>query len=239
MGTMFKKTPTESEFFEKGTLTPLEFELAGNQLISASPIWEWQTAVNKNLISKELTPEKQFLSATIYSNERLKDLIGEDSDMREEAADEDGFVQLKTAFDGIKGKGPAERLTPVIDEHGIEELDDSLHDSKSKENSESDDELEDGLDDSLDDIEEEKKPKKAPPAPKPTKSSTNRRTYKFSITYDFYYNTPRLWIQGTDSANKPLTEAEIYEDIMSDYKGKTVTMEKHPHLGRSTRGNGL
>lgn len=121
----------------------------------------------------------------------------------------------------------------MIDELGIEELDDSLNDDKPEEESESDDELEDGLDDSLDDIEEDKNPKKGPPAPKLSKSAKNRRTYKISITYDFYYNTPRLWIQGTDSTNKPLTEGEIYEDIMSDYKGKTVTMEKHPHLGRA------
>ena len=106
-----------------------------------------------------------------------------------------------------------------------------------KPESESEDDLEDGLDDSLDDIEETKPEKKVEePATIPkveSKSKGTRRTYKISITYDFYYNTPRLWIQGTDSKNKPLTEAEIYEDIMSDYKGKTVTMEKHPHLGRS------
>ena len=104
MGTAFKKTPTESQFFEKGTLTPLEFELAGDQLISASPIWEWKTAIKKSLISKDLTGEKQFLSATIYSNERLKDLVGDIGDLHAEATDEDGFVQLKSNFDAIEGK---------------------------------------------------------------------------------------------------------------------------------------
>ena len=115
---------------------------------------------------------------------------------------------------------------------GIEELDDSPNENKS-EDSESDDDLDDGLDDSLDDIDEEKKPQQKAPLSKPkAKMPGNRRTYKISITYDFYYNTPRLWIQGTDSNHSPLTEAQIYEDIMSDYKGKTVTMEKHPHLGK-------
>ena len=127
-------------------------------------------------------------------------------------------------------------LTKVLDENLIEELDDIPENKKAKsEDSGSEDELDDGLDDSLDDIEEDKKPilskKENKPKEKSKKSSGNRRTYRISITYDFYYNTPRLWIQGTDVNNKPLTEAEIYEDIMSDYKGKTVTMEKHPHLG--------
>ena len=91
------------------------------------------------------------------------------------------------------------------------------------------------MDDSLEEIEEDKKSEpEAPPkdvSNKTPKVKSNRRTYKISITYDFYYNTPRLWIQGTDDSNKPLTEADIYDDIMSDYKGKTVTMETHPHLG--------
>ena len=118
----------------------------------------------------------------------------------------------------------------------IDELDDGPETKQPQPQSESEDELDDGLDDSLDDIEEVKKPEKEQKSLnlklEKNKSPDHRRTYKISITYDFYYNTPRLWIQGTDSNNKPLSEGEIYEDIMSDYKGKTVTMEKHPHLGK-------
>lgn len=119
----------------------------------------------------------------------------------------------------------------MVDDNFFDELDDTPEAQKPQpQDSGSEDELEDGLDDSLDDIQEQKAQK--PEEKKKVESlPANRRTYKISITYDFYYNTPRLWIQGSDSKNKPLTEAEIYEDIMSDYKGKTVTMEKHPHLG--------
>ena len=108
--------------------------------------------------------------------------------------------------------------------------------------SDEDEELEDGLDDSsdeegLDDEIQETKPEPSKNAEskekKVTKGGSQRRTYRISITYDFYYNTPRMWIQGSNEKGLPLTEAEIYEDIMSDYKGKTVTMEKHPHLGRT------
>ena len=125
----------------------------------------------------------------------------------------------------------------VFDEKMIDELDDAKP-SKNQVSEPEDEDLEDGLDDSLDDLEEEKpvsiqeKEKTLDSSTKSKKESSQRRTYKISITYDFYYNTPRLWIQGTDADNKPLTEAEIYEDIMSDYKGKTVTMEKHPNIGK-------
>lgn len=128
------------------------------------------------------------------------------------------------------------------DDADMEGLDEDQLDEKIE--SDEDEELEDGLDDSLDEglddevaetkPEVEAKPKESKKSkPKPVSGSeSSKRTYRISITYDFYYNTPRMWIQGSTEEGVPLTEEEIYEDIMSDYKGKTVTMEKHPHLGR-------
>jgi ubiquitin-like-conjugating enzyme ATG3 len=57
------------------------------------------------------------------------------------------------------------------------------------------------------------------------------RTYNLSITYDFYYKTPRLWLIGYSESGQILTEKEIFEDIMADYANKTVTIESHPHSG--------
>ena len=57
------------------------------------------------------------------------------------------------------------------------------------------------------------------------------RTYDISITYDFYYQTPRLWLFGYNEKAGPLKKEEMFEDIMSDYANKTVTIESHPHLG--------
>lgn len=59
------------------------------------------------------------------------------------------------------------------------------------------------------------------------------RTYDLSITYDFYYQTPRLWLFGYNEKGTPLTKKEMFEDIMSDYANKTVTLESHPHQGIS------
>ncbi|UYV62890.1 ATG3 [Cordylochernes scorpioides] len=56
------------------------------------------------------------------------------------------------------------------------------------------------------------------------------RTYDLNITYDKYYQTPRLWIYGYDESRQPLTIEQMYEDISQDHAKKTVTMETHPHL---------
>uniref|UniRef100_A0A0B7A7M0 Ubiquitin-like-conjugating enzyme ATG3 n=1 Tax=Arion vulgaris TaxID=1028688 RepID=A0A0B7A7M0_9EUPU len=56
------------------------------------------------------------------------------------------------------------------------------------------------------------------------------RTYDLNITYDKYYQTPRLWLFGYDENRKPLTVEQMYEDFSQDHAKKTVTMEGHPNL---------
>jgi len=55
------------------------------------------------------------------------------------------------------------------------------------------------------------------------------RTYDISITYDKYYQVPRVWMIGRDEQDQPLTSTQMMEDVISDYANKTVTMEIHPH----------
>lgn len=55
------------------------------------------------------------------------------------------------------------------------------------------------------------------------------RTYDLSITYDKYYQTPRVWLFGYDETAAPLSADQLFEDIMQDYANRTVTMETHPH----------
>jgi ubiquitin-like-conjugating enzyme ATG3 len=54
------------------------------------------------------------------------------------------------------------------------------------------------------------------------------RYYDLSIVYDKYYCTPRLYLTGVDCEGQPLTNDQIFEDIMSTYLNKTVTIETHP-----------
>lgn len=61
-------------------------------------------------------------------------------------------------------------------------------------------------------------------------SVLHTRTYDLHITYDKYYQTPRLWVVGYDEQRKPLTVEQMYEDVSQDHAKKTVTMESHPHM---------
>jgi len=56
------------------------------------------------------------------------------------------------------------------------------------------------------------------------------RTYDLSITYDKYYQTPRVWLFGYSESGQPLTPDAVMEDVMQDYAQKTVTVDPHPHL---------
>jgi ubiquitin-like-conjugating enzyme ATG3 len=56
------------------------------------------------------------------------------------------------------------------------------------------------------------------------------RTYDLMITYDKFYQTPRLWLTGYDEQRRALSVDEMYEDFSADHANKTITMEAHPHL---------
>lgn len=56
------------------------------------------------------------------------------------------------------------------------------------------------------------------------------RKYDLSITYDYYHQTPRMWFVGYAADGRILTNNEMFEDIMSDYAKKTVTIEDHPRI---------
>ena len=59
-----------------------------------------------------------------------------------------------------------------------------------------------------------------------TDSTHSLRTYTLYITYTPYYRTPRLYLSGYDAAsNKPLPPMAMMDDIVGDYKDKTVTLE--------------
>lgn len=58
----------------------------------------------------------------------------------------------------------------------------------------------------------------------------NVRTYDLFITYDKYYQCPRLWLFGYDSNRKrPLSIEEVFEDVSEDHAKKTITLEPFPH----------
>ena len=68
-------------------------------------------------------------------------------------------------------------------------------------------------------------------AEEPESNFIPTRIYDLSVTYDTYYQTPRLWLSGFDESVNPLSPEQMFEDIMEDYAYKTVTVERHPCLG--------
>ena len=61
------------------------------------------------------------------------------------------------------------------------------------------------------------------------------RTYTLYITYTPYYRTPRLYLSGYASASIPLPPHQMLEDIVGDYKEKTVTLEDFPFFDTSVK----
>ncbi|CAI7837792.1 unnamed protein product, partial [Closterium sp. NIES-53] len=47
------------------------------------------------------------------------------------------------------------------------------------------------------------------------------RTYDLTITYDKYYQTPRIWLFGYDEERQPLAAEKVFEDVSQDHVKKT------------------
>jgi ubiquitin-like-conjugating enzyme ATG3 len=55
------------------------------------------------------------------------------------------------------------------------------------------------------------------------------RTYDLMLTYDKYYQTPRVWLVGYDEARAPLPAAALLADVAAEHARKTVTWDAFPH----------
>ncbi|GIX65522.1 autophagy-related protein 3 [Babesia caballi] len=59
-----------------------------------------------------------------------------------------------------------------------------------------------------------------------------QRLYDISITYDRYYETPRIWLVGFNAFGLALPQDEMLQDVPPAYAGKTVTIARHPYTGK-------
>jgi ubiquitin-like-conjugating enzyme ATG3 len=57
------------------------------------------------------------------------------------------------------------------------------------------------------------------------------RRYNVYLVYDAYYCTPRVYVSGYNANNQPLTREEMFQDVFSTNRDKTVTVDAHPVLG--------
>ncbi len=53
--------------------------------------------------------------------------------------------------------------------------------------------------------------------------------------YSTWYSTPRLYMSGYDPSGQPLAPHLMMEDIVGDYKDKTVTLEPFPFFANDVK----
>ncbi|WOL10203.1 autophagy-related protein [Canna indica] len=230
---------TVSAFKEKGVLSVSEFVLAGDNLVAKCPTWSWE-AGEPSKRKSYLPADKQYLITRNVPCLRRASSVEEEYDAaggefllaNEEDDDDDGWLATHGLPKGTKSsdeeglpsmesleisKGGAIRSIPSY--FGGEEEED-IPDMADYEDSESFVETDPATLQSTYIV-----------AKEPEDDNILRtRTYDISITYDKYYQTPRVWLTGYDESRMPLQPELVFEDVSQDHARKTVTIEDHPHL---------
>nr|CAG4641078.1 EOG090X0AKX [Eulimnadia texana] len=221
----------DSKFKETGLLTPEEFVKAGDHLVHHCPTWQWQTG-EESRIRDYLPRDKQFLvTKNVPCYKRCKQMEYTEVEQIIDENDEDGgwvdthpFSENEDNEDDgmMKIKEDKDQKT-TIEASAIG----SVETNEEEEAVYMDDFEESGMPDEDDQATLNVVPSKQPDS---EEEVVQTRTYDLYITYDKYYQTPRLWLFGYDEKRQPLTVEQMYEDFSQDHAKKTVTMEYHPHL---------
>lgn len=224
----------ESKFKETGVLTPEEFVAAGEHLVHHCPTWQWAVG-DVDRTKSYLPKDKQFLlTRNVPCSRRCKQI--EYCDELEQIIEiddlEGGWVDTHhydPSLGGIDEKVTEMALeeTPLPSSSRIDldtdEDDEEAADMEAFEVSgmlDDQDKYTEGVEKSTREVRDSF----------PEGEIIHTRTYDLHITYDKYYQTPRLWLFGYDENRKPLNVEQMYEDVSQDHARKTVTMEIHPHI---------
>ena len=232
-------TRTTSAFMEKGVVTPEEFVVAGDFLVQQCPTWAWQAGDPKH--AKSFLPkDKQFLvTRNVPCRERaasMEQFAGKEKHL---SGDDEGWVEA--GGDGAGDAGDADDDIPDIDA-GVAAVSLSAAEETARDGSGASDassdipDMEDFVDVAAE--EEEDEASLLPPRRSETPESAaldarilRTRTYDLSVSYDKYYQTPRVWLHGYDERRNALDPRKTLEDISAEHARKTVTIDPHPHTG--------
>ncbi|KAH6874966.1 autophagocytosis associated protein [Thelonectria olida] len=219
----------KSTFRQTGQITPEEFLAAGDYLVYKFPTWSWGDADTPEARVSHLPPGKQFLvTRNVPCHRRLNDdfagdagheeaLVRDGDDFRggNVGDDEDGW--LRTG--GLASSQPLKvKEVRTVDDSG------NVGDREVVEDDEEIPDMEDEDDDEaiIRDTGSDAK-------------SGGRRTYTLYIMYSTYYRTPRLYLSGYNPNGQPLPPHDMMEDIVGDYKDKTVTLEDFPFFSNTVK----
>ncbi|KAI0744096.1 autophagocytosis associated protein [Daedaleopsis nitida] len=247
----------ESKFKEHGRITPEEFVAAGDFLAYKFPVWTWEKG-DPSKARDYLPADKQYLlTRGVPCLRRASTLAYTDADEDAErllsfadpkegaaAGKEEEWVETHAGraatHDSAAHVGTIDDIPDVDDADGevagaMGGL--SIGGSKGEPAEIPDmDEIPD-MEEDLEEAEDE-----ATAAPKAVAATTGAgevevakgnllqvRTYDVMITYDKYYQTPRIWLLGYDENGTTLTPPQIFQDVSADHAFKTVTIEGFPH----------
>ena len=202
-------TLKQSKFYTEGILTPEEFILSGDYLVEKCPTWKWCSA-KENLYNSALPKDKQYLVTTVKSDSRAGDFL-KNNEITEVQL-EDDWVE-----ENVKISNKEEQPKKEINLNDNLNLDNPENFKDQNKIEKKENEVKE-----IDDFEI---------IDNDTDENTKMRTYDVSVTYDFYYCVPRMWLVGYDYKGRPLTANEMKEDVMPEYRNKTVTIEPQTCTG--------
>lgn len=201
----------KSNFSKTGEISPDEFVKAGDYLVYKFPTWEWSSAPPK--LTKDFLPkDKQFLvTKHVPSYQRAHSYLGvNDANLDEDEEElEDGWIKshrINTDDDNNNAQLEGNHHDKQQEEE-IDELIDDTNDLELEDNQD----LDEGFEDLIE-----------------SNENNNLRKYDLFITYSTSYRVPKLYLVGFNSNGIPLLPKQMFEDIASDYRDKTATIENLP-----------
>jgi len=219
----------DSKFQETGVLTPEEFVAAGEHLVHHCPSWQWASG-DEDCVKDYLPKDKQFLitrNVPCYKRCRQMEYNGDQELVLDDGDPEGGWVDTHHFSD-------QDAVSEKVSEMSLEE--NAVTETLPSDAAESDEDtvdMEDFVDSGM--LEEDNATIDTPAQSEQGAAAKggeilSTRTYDLNITYDKFYQTPRLWLFGYDEKRSNMTVDQMYEDFSADHANKTITMETHPHL---------